>query len=179
MKDRAKGCGYQHNPCHKESESGFKYALPALLKPSREGELEIEMAYTRIADIGEIQLSNSSYSFQNGNPCNILTVDNIVMLCDNIVIPGSLSSNQTFATLSNPTKMAPLHDIILPLARINNGSYGTVRLKINTSGQLSISSSCNNATLYLNGLCFNVNDKYYTPTIGNIYNNGTSPLDAS
>lgn len=134
------------------------------------------MAYNLIADIGEIQLARSTYSFENGNPCNILTRDNIVILCDNILV-DSYTANSILATLSNPSTMAPSHDIIIPIYRItNNSTYNAARLKINTNGELSVSSAATNGKILLNGICFHVNDKYYNPAIGNIYNNGTSPL---
>lgn len=49
-------------------------------------------------------------------------------------------------------------------------------LTVGTDGTLSFDKNIENGVIYLNGIQFTSNSKYYTPEIGNIYNNGTSPL---
>lgn len=128
------------------------------------------MPYTIIGGIGEFQpIESASIS----NKCNILTMDNIVMFCDNVTLT-SYSAGSTFIKLSEES-FYPSTPIAIPVVVNNTITF----LSIDTHGELRLPNSYDNAIVYLNGICFSVNSKYYTPEIGNIYNNGTSPLSTA
>ena len=129
------------------------------------------MAYTHIAGIGIVNTANTM-----PNKCNIMTENNVVMLCDDVYL-HNYSANSVILTLSKPM-MWPLTDIVTPVCVTDSQGTSVVPLTINTSGEFKLQSSYTQATVHLNGLCFNVNSKYYNPSIGNIYDNGTSPLHA-
>lgn len=127
------------------------------------------MAYTVIGGKGVI-----TTSFVTSNPCNLQTLDNIIMLCDDLEITN-YQANDVLLTLSQPS-MFPLTEIILPVCVTDSQGTRIAPLTINIAGELSLPFSYTSATVHLNGVCWHVNSKYYTPAIGNIYNNGTSPL---
>lgn len=137
------------------------------------------MAYNTIAEIGEFTLASQNFSFVNGNPCNILTEDNILMLCDDIHVSGTATAGTIIGHVSNPNTMAPADVIRIPCIRhTDTGTSSTIILRLTALGNLITSSTVTDARICMNGVCVHLNSKYYTPTIGNIYNNGTSPLDA-
>ena len=131
------------------------------------------MAYNIIAGKGTI---NTNY--ETANPCNLMTLDNIVMLCDDLIIdnPNGYTANDVLLTLSD-SKMFPDTEIIMPICVTEPTGTRIAPLTINIAGEFSLPFSYVVDTLiHLNGVCWHVNSKYYTPAIGNIYNNGTSPL---
>lgn len=65
------------------------------------------MAYNIIADLGEY-ITN----YPVNNKCNILTLDNEIMLCEDIVL-SEYNAGDTILTLSSP-KMFPTNDIYIP-----------------------------------------------------------------
>lgn len=127
------------------------------------------MSYTVIGGIGTVT-SNFSIS----NPCNIMSLDNIVMICDDVEI-SSYIAGDVILTLSD-NAMLPLSDLIIPVCITTNNQTVIKPLTISSNGELSLDENYTLATVHLNGICWHVNSTYYTPSIGNIYNNGTSPL---
>ena len=125
------------------------------------------MPYGKIGGVGTISLS-TGFSFENSNPANIITVDNIVMLCDNVVVTGNYIKDSVFLTLSS-TIMAPASTVRIPIVVYSDDNYELDILSINTNGEMSINNSFKNCTIHLNGICWQANSKYYTPDIGNIY----------
>lgn len=132
------------------------------------------MPYTVIGDIGEYELDSSGTA---ENKCNILTLNNVVMLCDNVTVNDYMALDPLIKLSSE--QFYPESEICIPICIEENNSFLIKPLHVNTNGELYLDDSYENATIYLNGICFNVNSKYYTPYIGNIYNNGTSPLTDS
>lgn len=132
------------------------------------------MPYTIIGDIGEY---DADVSATVHNKCNILTLNNVVMLCDNVIVTDYMALNPLIKLSSD--LFYPESGICLPVCIGENNNITIKPLHINAQGELYLDDSYENATIYLNGVCFNVNSKYYTPEIGNIYNNGTSPLTDS
>lgn len=132
------------------------------------------MPYTVIGGIGVISTSHLT-----ANPCNIQTLNNVIMLCDDIEIAtGGYTANDTLLTLSDP-EMFPDTEIVVPICVTEGTTTRTAPLTINLAGEFSLPFSYAAGTIvHLNGICWHVNSKYYTPAIGNIYNNGTSPLTA-
>ena len=129
------------------------------------------MAYTHIANIGTAQSS-----FTIANPANIQTLDNIIMFCDDIEIANYTAGDDIVKLVSNT--MYPASSMIIPVCVTDSGVTAIEPLTIADTGELSLQSSHTLATVHLNGICFHANSQYYTPAIGNIYNNGTSPLSA-
>lgn len=134
------------------------------------------MAYGMIAAIGECTLADqTNYSFINDNPCALMTLGNVVMLCDDVHITGNYTSGNTILTLPD-SSMFPTQEMRVPIVISKNGTDYTYFLVIKTNGTLSLTQGNDNFDIHFNGLCFHVNCKYYTPAIGNIYDNGSSPL---
>ncbi len=129
------------------------------------------MAYGLLAKIGVINTTHST-----ANPCNIQTVDNIVMLCDDLDI-SNYTANDVLLELSAHS-MRPDTEITIPVCVTEGSTTRIAPLTINIAGELSLPFSYTSATVHLNGVCWHVNSRFYTPAKGNIYNNGTSPLNA-
>lgn len=124
------------------------------------------MPYAILGDLQTLTLSNN---VQCDNPCCILTMDNIVELMGNMVLDGYVGYT-ALATL--PESMRPIYEIAVPVYLDNT----LIRLTVNPNGELSIPASGSGDTLYLNGVMFNVCDRYYNSEIGNNFSQGTSPL---
>ena len=131
------------------------------------------MPYTIIGGIGVMTLADNC---QMNNPANVMTLNNQIMLCGNCTLTNYIA-NSTFATLSE-SDMYPYDDIYIPIC-VDDGSIRIAPLHISPLGELSLPFDYATATVYLNGIQFTSNSKWYTPEIGNVYNNGTSPLSES
>ena len=129
------------------------------------------MPYTVIGGIGVMTLADNC-TMQN--PANVMTLNNQVMLCGDAVL-SNYSANATFATLSDEG-MFPTSVVVIPVCVTSESQTRLTYLTILTNGELSLPFDYTEATVHLNGIQFTANSKYYTPEIGNIYNNGTSPL---
>ena len=129
------------------------------------------MAYNTLAGIGTVITSN-----QTDNPCNILTMDNIIMLCGDVGLTD-YTADDVILTLSYPS-MRPSSDIVFPVCVSEVSTVRTAPCTLHTDGTITLPFSYTSAIVHFNGLCLHVNDSYYTPSIGNIYDNGSSPLDA-
>lgn len=129
------------------------------------------MPYTVIGGIGELNLSEGAAM---SNAANVMTLNNVVLLCGDCTLT-SYTANGVFATLSEED-LYPGTEIRVPVCVTADGETRLTYLTIGTEGQLSLPFDYASAVVHLNGICFNVNSKYYTPEIGNIFNNGTSPL---
>lgn len=119
--------------------------------------------------LGDLQTLTLSPSAECDNPCCILTINNDVMLMGNISLTN-YQAGTMFATL--PESMRPMDNVMIP-AFLNDT---LVRVTLNQDGELSIAKDANGKTLYLNGVSFNVCDRYYNASIGNNFSQGTSPL---
>lgn len=133
------------------------------------------MAYGMIGAIGECTLANSNYSFVHGNPCALMTLGNVVMLCDDVHITGSYTSGNTIMTLPD-SAMFPDHDILVPIVTTRGTTNYARYMKVKTDGTISVLHGTSDFDIHFDGILFHVNNKYYTPAIGNIYDNGSSPL---
>lgn len=146
------------------------------------------MPYTVIGAIGELELASGT-SASSGNKCALMSLNNEVMFCDNLFVENA-ESDSAIAVLPDET-MYPMDSVTIPVKvttptapltayEHDNGIIANhlpfAQLTISNSGELSLDRELSNCTVYLRGLSFNSNSRYYTPEIGNIYNNGTSPL---
>ena len=78
-------------------------------------------AYTNIAAIQPLVLE-TGFEFENSNPANFMTLDNIVMICDNIVVNGNYVKDSVFLTLQNLV-MAPSTTIRIPIVVYSDDNY--------------------------------------------------------
>ena len=96
------------------------------------------------------------------NPCILKTINNVLLFLDNAQVEN-YNSGSVLATLPE-SSLFPSHEPIkIPVA----AKSGMVVLTINTDGTLELDESVNNGTVYLNGLCVNVCNRYYTNALGN------------
>lgn len=119
--------------------------------------------------LGDLQTLTLSPSAECDNPCCILTINNDVMLMGNISLTN-YQSGAMFATL--PESMRPTDNVMIPAFL----GETMVRVSLNPDGELSIARDVDWETLYMNGVSFNVCDRYYNSSIGNNFSQGTSPL---
>ena len=119
--------------------------------------------------LGDLQTLTLSPSAECDNPCCILTINNDVMLMGNISLTN-YQAGTMFATL--PESMRPTDIVMIPAFLEET----LVRVTLNPNGELSIAQDANGETLYMNGVSFNVCDRYYSSSIGNNFSQGTSPL---
>lgn len=120
------------------------------------------------AILGDLQTLTLETTATMQNACVILTLNNDVILMDNVTL-DAYTSGSTFATL--PESMRPMSEVRVPV--ILNDSATTLIVK--PDGTMSIPTDAT-GTLYLNGVTFNVCGTYYNSTIGNNFSQGTSPL---
>lgn len=137
------------------------------------------MPYTIIGAIGECTLDDTTnYAFINSNPCAFMTLNNIVMFCDDVEIKNYTAET---AILELPeSSMFPAFDVLFPVIVTDKSTtpnqISQTIAKAKNDGTIVLLESFTHAVVHLNGQNFHANSKYYTPTIGNIYNNGSSPL---
>lgn len=129
------------------------------------------MSYTVIGGIGEMLLEDVA---SMSNKANVMTLNNVVLLCGDCTL-AAYTANSVFATLSEED-LYPGTEVRVPVCVTSEGETRLTFLTVGTEGALSLPFDYASAVVHLNGICFNVNSKYYTPEIGNIFNNGTSPL---
>lgn len=132
------------------------------------------MPYTVIGGIGEIQLADNAIS---ENKANIMTLNNVIMFGGDIVLVD-YHANEPFATLSEET-LYPALPVKVPCIVTSENTDRIVALTVHDDGTLTLPFNYDSATVCLSGVLVNTNNKWYTPKIGNIYNNGTSPLTDS
>lgn len=147
------------------------------------------MPYNILGDIETLELSDTA---SMGNACCILTLNCTVQLMGNATLT-SYVADAPIATL--PESMRPMSDVLVPVyleskidATIPVLLYNTmgleadvpdlnlVPLRVGSDGMMSIPVGVDSGTLYLNGVEFNVCDRYYNAEIGNNFSQGTSPL---
>lgn len=129
------------------------------------------MPYTGIGAIGVMTLAENATM---ANPANVMTLNNQVMLCGDCSLEG-YTAGTAFATLSEET-IWPSAAVVIPVCVTEDSGTRIAPLTVSTAGELSLPIDYASATVHLNGVEFTANSKYYTPEIGNIYNDGTSPL---
>lgn len=124
------------------------------------------MPYTRLGDLDSLVLNNKATC---DNPCCILTMNNEVILMGNIYL-NDYTAGEVVATL--PESMRPNEDIFFSAYL----DMDLIRVNVNSKGEIIIYQDATGG-LYLNGIEFNVNDKYYNSDLGNNYKQGTTGYD--
>lgn len=132
--------------------------------------MEVNMPYTILGDLQTLILGNTVIC---SNPCCILTLNCEVLLMG-VMEVTNLEANSTLFKL--PESMTPHDQIILPVYVENSDGMTIQQLLINKDGTASLKISLINSVVYVNGLTFNVADRYYNSDIGNNISQGTSPL---
>lgn len=147
------------------------------------------MPYNILGDLQTIELSASAVM---DNDCCILTINDTVQIMDNVTLTD-YTGGEPFATL--PESMRPMATVMMPVVvyaslyasdkvfaistmalELDVPQYNIMPLTVNESGELSLSEDIKSGTVYLNGLEFNVCNRYYNAVIGNNFSQGTSPL---
>ena len=123
------------------------------------------MPYTILGDLQTLTLESTATM---PNACVILTLNNDVILMDNVALDGYVSGS-TFATL--PESMRPMSEVRVPVFLDDT----VTALMVKTDGTMGITTDAT-GTLYLNGVTFNICGTYYNAAIGNNFSQGTSPL---
>lgn len=132
------------------------------------------MPYTNIGAIGEIELADNAAS---ENKANIMTLNNVIMFGGDVVLVD-YHANDTFATLSEDT-LYPSSPVKVPCVVTSENTDRIAVLTVNDDGTMALPFDYESATVHLSSVLVSTNNKWYTPEIGNIYNNGTSPLTDS
>ena len=109
------------------------------------------MPYTKL---GDLQLLTLSSTAETDNKCTVMSLNNSVSFMGNITLTG-YAANTAFATLAE--SMRPTSEVVSP--------SGEMALAIDADG-----------ILYLNGIVFSANSRYYNAEIGNNFPQGSSPL---
>lgn len=123
------------------------------------------MPYTKL---GDLQLLTLSSNATTDNKCTVMSLNNSVSFMGNIELTG-YAANTVFATLAE--SMRPTSEVVIPvyiedeLAKMTISSNGEMSLAIDADG-----------ILYLNGIVFSANSRYYNAEIGNNFPQGSSPL---
>lgn len=126
------------------------------------------MPYSKLGDIQTLTLSND---VESDNDCCILTLNNEVLIMGNLVL-SNFNGSSILATM--PTAYRPIDTIRLPVIFDND----IMVLIIDSEGEIRLNTTSTvSGVLYLNGLTFNVCDRYYNNEIGNNFSQGTSPLN--
>lgn len=126
--------------------------------------------------IGGIGVMTPGTGVTMENPCNILSLNNVIYLCDDMQLKN-YTAKSPLATLSEED-FFPSKEAIIPCFLEQGGTIELVALHLDMTGQFYLDEDVADGTLHTNGLCLNVNSRYYTPEIGNIYNDSSSPIDA-
>lgn len=131
------------------------------------------MAYGRIAAIGEMTTADG-VTFDNGNPCAFMDLNNVIYFCDDITVNG-IDTGGTILTLPDEGMHPSIETVLSIPTETDSGDMAISFLTVDTTGNIKILGTPA-TTYHLAGYSFHINSRYYNPEIGNIYNNGTSPL---
>lgn len=131
------------------------------------------MPYSIIGDIGQMEMLNGC-TCQRGNPCVILTLDNILQFCDNIIRPEGFDGNLPMAKL--PDSFLPLNKTILSCIGSNTKDVSKrfAAFILDENGYIYFEG--NTLKVHCNGLLISCAGNWYTNELGNNKAQGTSPL---
>lgn len=123
------------------------------------------MPYTKL---GDLQLLTLSSTATTDNRCTVMSLNNSVSFMGNIELTG-YAANTAFATLAE--SMRPTDIVAIPVYVEDE----LTKLTINTDGTMTLAIDAD-GILYLNGIIFSANSRYYNAEIGNNFPQGSSPL---
>ena len=134
------------------------------------------MAVRKLGALGKVEnlISNASFS-NNSTDCYIMTEDNILMFCANLIITGNYNAGTVIFKL--PTAVTPRVTNVVPVAIRNdtNNTYTLERLNFNNNGNVAIPKTYSGGcTVFLSSICVSVNSRYFNSPY--ITGQGSSPL---
>ena len=123
------------------------------------------MPYTKL---GDLQLLTLSSNATTDNKCTVMSLNNSVSFMGNIELTG-YAANTVFATLAE--SMRPTSEVVIPVYIEDE----ITKMTISSNGEMSLAIDAD-GILYLNGIVFSANSRYYNAEIGNNFPQGSSPL---
>lgn len=131
------------------------------------------MPYGKIAYIGQMIVQSNMVMT---NKSAFIDLNNVVYFCGNAMV-ADYTAGEVLATLPDEM-MFPLQTVVIPVCVTEADAIipTVVPMTVNTDGTIEIGADLADADLYLSGVSFTANSRYYTPEIGNVYPNNTSPL---
>lgn len=131
------------------------------------------MPYGKIAYIGQMTVQSNMVMT---NKSAFIDLNNVVYFCGNAMV-ADYTAGDVLATLPDEM-MFPLQTVVIPVCVQEADAVAptVVAMTVNTDGTIEIGTDLNDADLYLSGVSFTANSRYYTPEIGNVHPNNTSPL---
>ena len=126
------------------------------------------MAVRKLGALGKVEnlISNASFS-NNSTDCYIMTEDNILMFCANLIITGNYNAGTVIFKL--PTAVTPR------VTNDTNNTYTLERLNFNNNGNVAIPKTYSGGcTVFLSSICVSVNSRYFNSPY--ITGQGSSPL---
>ena len=123
------------------------------------------MPYTKLGDLQLLTLSSNATTY---NKCTVMSLNNSVSFMGNIELTG-YAAYTAFATLAE--SMRPTSDVAIPVYIEDE----LTKMTISSNGEMSLAIDAD-GILYLNGIVFSANSRYYNAEIGNNFPQGSSPL---
>ena len=123
------------------------------------------MPYTKLGDLQLLTLADTATT---DNDCTVMSLNNSVSFMGNIELV-EYTAYSTFATLAE--SMRPTKEIAIPVYIEDK----LTKLTISPNGEMAIAINAD-GILYLNGIVFSANSRYYNAEIGNNFPQGSSPL---
>lgn len=129
------------------------------------------MAYGNISAIGKCTLGTN---VTMSNNVALMDDNNIIMLCDDMVLTGTHNANDILFTLPD-SSMFPSQDIyLLGIYQPTSGTKQTRVFLVDTNGNFKCTNPAA-GTYYLNGYLWHNNGKYYSNKVN--ASSQTSPLN--
>lgn len=126
------------------------------------------MPYSILGAIDQMEMLNGATC---ENPCVILTLENVLMFCDDIVIPDNWAVTDYLAEI--PIPFGVLGNREVPVVVDTADGKECAVLSINDNN-LYISVPC--SKIYTSSICVSYSGDWYTNEIGNNKSQGTSDL---
>lgn len=126
------------------------------------------MPYSILGAIDQMEMLNGATC---ENPCVILTLENVLMFCDDIVIPENWDTANYLAEI--PLSFGVLGNREVGVAVETSAGKEFAVLSINDNN-LYISVPC--SKIYTSSVCVSYSGDWYTNELGNNKSQGTSEL---
>lgn len=126
------------------------------------------MPYSILGAIDQMEMLNGATC---ENPCVILTLENVLMFCDDIVMPENWNVTDYLAEI--PIEFGVLGNREIPVAVETASGKDLAVLSINDNN-IYISIPC--SKIYTSSICVSYSGDWYTNEIGNNKSQGTSDL---
>lgn len=126
------------------------------------------MPYSILGAIDQLEMLNGAIC---DNPCVILTLDNILMFCDNVTLPDSWDTTQAFAEIPIEFGVLGNRSLSVVTETADGAKCSILRIDdnlvyIDTPGTL----------VHTNSICVSFSGDWYTNELDNNKSQGTSEL---